>query len=205
MADPSVHDEAHIHGSHPLEIIGWVLQHQGLIKPDVDPAKDPLTAQVAALKSELYLYKIAYGLDALAGSLACIGWVKDKFGPSRVGIVTTASNKELAPFIRRYDLGSQIGVIVCKEDTPPDKLKPDPFAYLLAAERFGLCPNECAALEDSPRGLKSACAAGFTAIGMTTTHTPGQLTGSADYVVDSFESVPRIIESLLKTYNIRNF
>ncbi len=42
--------------------------------------------------------------------------------------------------------------------------KPDPALYLLAAARLGVKPGECVALEDSPRGVRSAKAAGMRCI-----------------------------------------
>ena len=42
--------------------------------------------------------------------------------------------------------------------------KPAPDIYLEAAKQLGLSPEECAAFEDSPNGLKSAYAAGCKAI-----------------------------------------
>lgn len=42
--------------------------------------------------------------------------------------------------------------------------KPDPEIYLLACSRLSLPPCECAAVEDSPNGIKSAKAAGLFSI-----------------------------------------
>ena len=42
--------------------------------------------------------------------------------------------------------------------------KPHPALYLLAAARLGVEPGECVALEDSPRGVRSAKAAGMRCI-----------------------------------------
>lgn len=42
--------------------------------------------------------------------------------------------------------------------------KPQPDIYLCAADRLGLKPQECIALEDSPNGIKSASAAGCKTI-----------------------------------------
>jgi beta-phosphoglucomutase-like phosphatase (HAD superfamily) len=40
--------------------------------------------------------------------------------------------------------------------------KPAPDVYLLAAERLGVDPTQCVALEDSPNGSRAAVAAGMT-------------------------------------------
>ncbi|MBZ0287226.1 MAG: HAD-IA family hydrolase, partial [Anaerolineae bacterium] len=40
--------------------------------------------------------------------------------------------------------------------------KPAPDVYLRAAERLGINPGDCLALEDSPNGARAAVAAGMT-------------------------------------------
>jgi beta-phosphoglucomutase-like phosphatase (HAD superfamily) len=42
--------------------------------------------------------------------------------------------------------------------------KPAPDVYLEACARLGMLPSECAAIEDSTNGLRSAAAAGCTVI-----------------------------------------
>ena len=42
--------------------------------------------------------------------------------------------------------------------------KPDPQPYLLAAEKLGVDPAQCVAIEDSPSGVRSATAAGMRVI-----------------------------------------
>ena len=44
--------------------------------------------------------------------------------------------------------------------------KPHPEPYLTAAQRLGVAPRDCVAIEDSPTGLSAAIAAGVTAIGV---------------------------------------
>lgn len=44
--------------------------------------------------------------------------------------------------------------------------KPSPDAYLLAAERLGVGPADCIAVEDSPTGVRSATSAGVPTIGV---------------------------------------
>jgi HAD superfamily hydrolase (TIGR01509 family) len=45
-----------------------------------------------------------------------------------------------------------------------EKGKPHPDPYLLAAERLGVDPRDCLAIEDSPTGVASALAAGCTVL-----------------------------------------
>ena len=53
-------------------------------------------------------------------------------------------------------------VIIGNDETTHPK--PDPQPYLLAAQRLGVEPSRCVALEDSPSGVRSATAAGMKVI-----------------------------------------
>lgn len=44
--------------------------------------------------------------------------------------------------------------------------KPDPTAYLTAAERLGVAPDDCLVLEDSTNGMTAAAAAGCRVVGL---------------------------------------
>jgi beta-phosphoglucomutase-like phosphatase (HAD superfamily) len=44
--------------------------------------------------------------------------------------------------------------------------KPDPEAYLLGAEKLGLAPSECVAVEDSPTGAASSVGAGVPTVAL---------------------------------------
>jgi beta-phosphoglucomutase-like phosphatase (HAD superfamily) len=58
--------------------------------------------------------------------------------------------------------GLAFAVTVCAEDVR--RSKPDPEPYLRAAALLGEAPGGCVALEDSPRGIASAQAAGCPVI-----------------------------------------
>jgi HAD superfamily hydrolase (TIGR01509 family) len=50
--------------------------------------------------------------------------------------------------------------------------KPAPDVYLAAAERLGVDPTHCVAIEDSANGLRSAAAAGMTVVAVPNPHFP---------------------------------
>ncbi len=63
--------------------------------------------------------------------------------------------------------------------------KPDPEIYLLAAARLGIAPADCIAIEDAPKGVASARAAGMTVVGVRTTYTAHlQLDGAVTVLDD---------------------
>ncbi|MBN1256713.1 MAG: HAD family phosphatase [Planctomycetes bacterium] len=75
--------------------------------------------------------------------------------------------------------------------------KPHPEPYLHAAERLGVKPEECIALEDSPGGVKSAKAAGMLTLGIKSTFDAETLK-KADYIFSTtVEAIEWIEKQLL--------
>ncbi len=62
--------------------------------------------------------------------------------------------------------------------------KPDPEPFLLGAERLGLAPERCVALEDASAGVTSARAAGVPVIALRTTHDEAELPGADAFADD---------------------
>lgn len=77
-------------------------------------------------------------------------------------------------------------VLVTAEDVR--RGKPDPEAYLLAARRLGVSPEQCVVVEDAPAGIDAAKAAGMRVIAVATTHDPGDLR-TADVVAPAIAYV----------------
>jgi len=76
--------------------------------------------------------------------------------------------------------------LVTADDVP--RGKPDPAPYLLAAQRLGLPPERCLAVEDAPAGIASATAAGCQVLAVTGTAPVEELTAAA-LTVDGLDRV----------------
>ena len=63
--------------------------------------------------------------------------------------------------------------------------KPAPDIYLLAAERLGVAPERCVAIEDTPTGIAAAKAAGMLAIQVRAASTAFPPLPAADLVLDT--------------------
>src|SRR5215208_642893 len=75
--------------------------------------------------------------------------------------------------------------------------KPDPEIYLLAAERLGVDPRRCLAVEDAPKGVAAARAAGMTVIGVRTPYTAHLTLEGAAVILDSLEeAAAELLEQL---------
>ena len=75
--------------------------------------------------------------------------------------------------------------------------KPAPDLYLLAAERLGIPPSECIALEDSEFGVRAAAAAGLRVIQVPDLAPASELSRSLATVVCDMEAARPLIESWL--------
>lgn len=75
--------------------------------------------------------------------------------------------------------------------------KPAPDIYLLAAERMGVAPGRCLALEDSVPGAQAANAAGMVTIAVPGPHETAEAFHFADHVYDTLGDVANDLDSLL--------
>ena len=76
-------------------------------------------------------------------------------------VVTNATTSVAQRTANAAPEGTFSVIIGNDETTHP---KPDPQPYLLAAERLGVDPTQCVAIEDSPSGVRSATVAGMRVI-----------------------------------------
>lgn len=88
--------------------------------------------------------------------------------PERGWAVVTSGTKVVTQARWRAAGLTDPPVLVSAEDVAAGKPKPDP--YRTAAQRLGLDPADCLAIEDSPAGLTSARAARCKTLALLTTH-----------------------------------
>lgn len=74
--------------------------------------------------------------------------------------------------------------------------KPAPDIYLKAAEKLGIPPERCLAVEDSTAGILSAKTAGMITVGYKNPTSEGQDVSSADYTVRSLWGIQTILDEL---------
>lgn len=79
-----------------------------------------------------------------------------------MGIVTTSKKKDFNLIHKNRNILKYMDFVLTREDY--NKSKPDPQPYLTALKRLKAKKDECLAIEDSGRGLKSAVSAGIGCI-----------------------------------------
>lgn len=112
--------------------------------------------------------------------------------------VATSTRGERARIkLARSGIGHFFGHVVTSSDVT--HAKPAPDLYLLAAERLGIPPAECIALEDSEFGVRAASAAGLQVIQVPDLVPASGLSRSLATVVSDLEAARPLIESWLGT------
>lgn len=95
-------------------------------------------------------------LELKAGALELTEYLNRK--GVLTAIATATDYERTRDYLTRVGIFERFDKIVCA--TMVERGKPEPDIYIYAAKQLGFEPRECMALEDSPNGVKSACAAG---------------------------------------------
>lgn len=104
-----------------------------------------------------------------------------------LGIASSSDLELIHAVIDKFHLGSAIGAVASGQEMT--RIKPHPDIYLTVAERLGVDPARCCAIEDSTAGVRSAKAAGMACIGFQSPNSPGQRHDLADRVVDDLRTL----------------
>ena len=75
-----------------------------------------------------------------------------------------SSSKNTGFILERIGLSGYFDAVA--DGTDITRSKPDPEVFLVAAEKLGISPEQCAVVEDAKAGIEAAKAAGMTAIAL---------------------------------------
>jgi HAD superfamily hydrolase (TIGR01509 family) len=132
------------------------------------------------------------GVPAIDG----VGAVLESLAPRiPMAVVTSANRSHFEIIHARLDLMRHFQFVLTAEDYRNSKPSPEP--YLLGLERLGVAAADCLVIEDSPRGLQAARAAGIECIVLRHRLTRGHGFDGAYRVVDSMAELAVEIAALL--------
>ena len=120
-------------------------------------------------------------LELKAGAAECIDELLA--AGYHVGLATSSRHVTAERNLKAFGLFDKFETVTCGEDVVHGK--PDPEMYLLACERAGFTPEECAVVEDSRNGCVSGITAGCPRYRAAAAGRGGWLRGRARYVVRS--------------------
>lgn len=140
-------------------------------------------------------YFAKQGVPVKDGLFPLLAYLKEK-GYRRC-VVTSTSEKTARAELEQAGILPWFDGMVCGNMVTHGKPAPD--IYLLAAERMGLEPAHCLALEDSPNGIRSAFAAGVNPVVIPDLVEPDEeILGKAVARLQSLAEVSALLEKLEK-------
>jgi HAD superfamily hydrolase (TIGR01509 family) len=174
---------------------------EGLERMLDDFGRADLHAEAPALlhrKAEIMAQKIAAGVPLCPGVTS---FVADAAQRVALAIVSGARRAEIDWVLEHAGLHPFFPLILAAEEI--QRGKPDPEGYRIARMRLrervgGLGPEQCLVVEDSPKGIAAARAAGMRVIALP--HTcPVEALRSADRIYASYDEIEwRELESLCR-------
>ncbi|MBR4361413.1 MAG: HAD family phosphatase [Ruminococcus sp.] len=119
------------------------------------------TEEVRARRTELINAHIEkYGIDVKKGLFELLDFLSSK--GIKLAVATATPRERALHCLEKIDALRYFDAVICGDMI--ESGKPDPDIYLTAARELGLPPEQCAAFEDSPNGIKAAHSAGCHAI-----------------------------------------
>lgn len=165
------------------EFAAELFARRGLAEADVDGwvrKKQELTVEMIRLHPRVYP-----GVPELLHALK---------GRAKVAVVSTTWRENVEAFLQAAGLADAVAAVVAKEDVKA--LKPAPDGYLKALKKLKAAASKAVVVEDSPRGLAAAEAAGVVArVAVGHRRGPGDWTGDARFLA-GFESLDETLEAL---------
>jgi HAD superfamily hydrolase (TIGR01509 family) len=133
-----------------------------------------------AHKHARYYHLAAGHLQPLPGVVALLRRLRDH--GNRLALASSGDRVKVAFGMQALALLDIFEAVVTGDDVSHSK--PDPEIYLVAAQRLGVPPAECIAIEDAPAGVEAAKRAGMRCLAVTNSVARDQL-HKADLIVDS--------------------
>ena len=157
---------------HPLtdrdapEVLGQAVEHTAAHLHRASGTTRP-EAELAARLGESFAGKVAAETVPRPGALDLLAALREARVPTAL---VSASPRQVVDLVLSSIGRDWFAVTLAAEDTARTKPAPDP--YLAAAERLGLDPSACLAVEDTPTGVASAAAAGCAVLAVPSTAVP---------------------------------
>ena len=137
-------------------------------------------------------YVAEHGVEAKPGAEALLKWLNA--AGYRVALATATPVPRATDYLKQTGLLPYFDEICSARQVAHGKPAPD--IYLYAAERLGLSPAVCMALEDSQNGVRSAAAAGCKTVLIPDLDDPSdQLRGVSFTVAQSLGGVRALLET----------
>ena len=141
---------------------------------------------MAATSSYFKKIEAEEGIVTKPHAMECLSYLKEK--GYRLALASSTRQVVVEKQLKDTGLYDYFEFLICGDMVTNSK--PDPEIYATAVNHLGLEPSECAAVEDSLNGLRSAKAAGLVTIMVPDRVGPNEDTGKVtDFVFDSLKGI----------------
>ena len=150
------------------------------------------TEDVRARRTELINAHIRdNGIELKKGLFELLDWLKAH--GVKLAVATATPRERAEMYLKKINALDYFDAVICGDMITNGK--PDPDIYLTAARELGLPPEQCAAFEDSPNGIKAAHSAGCHAVMIPDMTQPDEeITPLLDAVYDDLEQAISFFE-----------
>ena len=107
-----------------------------------------------------------------------------------LAIASSSPHSWVDTHLTRLGLYHRFDSIVCADDVPPGRTKPNPDLFLMALQRLEVQPSEAIVFEDSPNGVRAAKNAGIFAVAVPNPVTVRLKIEDADLTLNSLNDLP---------------
>ena len=154
--------------------------------------EDCPTEDIRAHRTELMNeYIKEHGIEVKKGLFTLLDYLRGN--GIKMAVATATPRERTVEYLRTIGAADYFSAVICGDMIETGKPAPD--IYLTAAKELGLPPQQCAAFEDSPNGIKAAHAAGCFAVMIPDMTQPDEeikpllsaVYDSLDMAVDFFE------------------
>lgn len=136
-------------GKPPVEIIATLNQMHGLNMP----------VEATAERKENYYFEL---LPTLKPVPEVLEQIDAQYGELPFAVVSGSSRESVIKTLTTINLLDRFAVLVGSEDY--ENSKPAPDAFLVAASRLNVSPQDCLVFEDTTLGIQAASAAGMASV-----------------------------------------
>ncbi|MEU7976249.1 HAD-IA family hydrolase [Micromonospora sp. NPDC049089] len=144
-------------GRPTADIIVALNEQQGLSMP----------VEAVVERRESYYQEL---LPQLAAVPEVVAHIHDAHRRVPFAVVSGSTRASVTASLDALGLLDRFDVLVCADDYT--RAKPDPEAFLLAAEQLGVPPESCLVFEDTDLGIQAATAAGMASVRVPQQRTP---------------------------------
>ncbi len=144
---------------------------------------------VIELRNRRFMARLQEGFSPITGVMETLSALRPLV---RMALVTGSPRDKLLLAHQETELLPLFDCVITSDDYTHSK--PHPAPYHTAMERLGIEAGECLAVEDSPRGLNAAHAAGIRCLLIPTPLTDMEMCRHADWIEPDITGVLRIVQ-----------